>query len=48
MRQNSIRADVSERETVVTSQHLPTGDRKVAYGRLLVDAISTPSPFAIA
>jgi lycopene cyclase CruA len=41
-----IRADVSGRETVVTSKHLPTGEMKVARGRLLVDAMGTASPIA--
>ncbi len=41
-----IRADVSERETVITSQHLPTGKPKIACGRLLVDAMGTASPIA--
>ncbi len=40
------RADVSGRETVVTSQHLPTGETRVARGRLLVDAMGTASPIA--
>ena len=40
------RADISERETVVTSQHLPTGEIKIARGRLLVDAMGTASPIA--
>lgn len=30
------RADVSEREAVVTSQHLPTGKTRVARGRQLI------------
>jgi lycopene cyclase CruA len=41
-----IRADVSEQETVVTSQHLPTGETRIARGRLLVDAMGTASPIA--
>jgi lycopene cyclase CruA len=41
-----IRADVSARETVVTSQHLPTAEKKVARGRLIVDAMGTASPIA--
>ncbi len=40
------RADVSELETVVTSQHLPTGELRIARGRLLVDAMGTASPIA--
>jgi lycopene cyclase CruA len=40
------RADISERETVVTSQHLPTGETRIARGRLLVDAMGTASPIA--
>ena len=40
------RADISERETVVTSQHLPTGKTRIARGRLLVDAMGTASPIA--
>jgi lycopene cyclase CruA len=40
------RADVSELETVVTSQHLPTGKTRIARGRLLVDAMGTASPIA--
>ncbi|WP_373542053.1 NAD(P)/FAD-dependent oxidoreductase [Chamaesiphon sp.] len=40
------RADISERETVVTSQHLPTGERRIVRGRLLVDAMGTASPIA--
>jgi lycopene cyclase CruA len=40
------RADVSELETVVTSQHLPTGETRIARGRLLVDAMGTASPIA--
>ncbi len=41
-----IRADVSAQETVITSQHLPTGATKIARGRLLVDAMGTASPIA--
>jgi lycopene cyclase CruA len=41
-----IRADISARETVVTSQHLPTGAARIARGRLLVDAMGTASPIA--
>jgi lycopene cyclase CruA len=41
-----VRADVSGRETVVTSQHLPTGEQKVARGRLLVDAMGTAAPIS--
>jgi lycopene cyclase CruA len=41
-----IRADVSAQETVITSQHLPTGATKIANGRLLVDAMGTASPIA--
>jgi lycopene cyclase CruA len=40
------RADVSELETVVTSQYLPTGETRIARGRLLVDAMGTASPIA--
>ncbi len=40
------RADVSGLETVVTSQHLPTGETRIARGRLLVDAMGTASPIA--
>ena len=40
------RADISGQETVVTSQHLPTGEIKIARGRLLVDAMGTASPIA--
>lgn len=40
------RADVSGLETVITSQHLPTGTTKIARGRLLVDAMGTASPIA--
>ena len=40
------RADVSAEETVVTSQHLPTGEMRIARGRLLVDAMGTASPIA--
>jgi lycopene cyclase CruA len=40
------RADVSSLETVVTSQHLPTGKTRIARGRLLVDAMGTASPIA--
>ena len=40
------RADISERETVVTSQHLPTGKTRIVRGRLLVDAMGTASPIA--
>ncbi|WP_310412784.1 flavin-dependent dehydrogenase, partial [Chamaesiphon sp. OTE_8_metabat_110] len=40
------RADISERETVITSQHLPTGKTRIARGRLLVDAMGTASPIA--
>ena len=40
------RADVSERETVITSRHLPTGETRIARGRLLVDAMGTASPIA--
>ncbi len=41
-----IRADISARETVITCQHLPTGERKIVAGRLLVDAMGTASPIA--
>jgi lycopene cyclase CruA len=41
-----IRADISGQETVVTSRHLPTGEPRVARGRLLVDAMGTASPIA--
>ncbi len=40
------RADVSGQETIVTSQHLPTGKTRIARGRLLVDAMGTASPIA--
>jgi lycopene cyclase CruA len=40
------RADVSAQETVVISQHLPTGEMRIARGRLLVDAMGTASPIA--
>ena len=40
------RADISERETVVTCQHLPTGETRRVRGRLLVDAMGTASPIA--
>jgi lycopene cyclase CruA len=41
-----IRADVSGLETVITSQYLPTGEMRIARGRLLVDAMGTASPIA--
>jgi lycopene cyclase CruA len=41
-----IRADISAQETVVTSRHLPSGETRVARGRLLVDAMGTASPIA--
>ncbi len=41
-----IRADVSAQATVITSQYLPTGETKIASGRLLVDAMGTASPIA--
>jgi lycopene cyclase CruA len=41
-----IRADVSGLETVITSQYLPTGEARIARGRLLVDAMGTASPIA--
>ena len=40
------RVDVSGLETVVTSQHLPTGETRIARGRLVVDAMGTASPIA--
>jgi lycopene cyclase CruA len=41
-----IRADTSARETTITSRHLPTGETKIARGRLLIDAMGTASPIA--
>jgi lycopene cyclase CruA len=41
-----IRADISGRETVITSKYLPTGETKIVSGRLLVDAMGTASPIA--
>ncbi len=41
-----IRADVSATQTTISSQHLPTGEQRIASGRLLVDAMGTASPIA--
>jgi lycopene cyclase CruA len=41
-----IRADVSTQATTITSKHLPTGETRIATGRLLVDAMGTASPIA--
>ena len=41
-----IRADISATETTITSKHLPSGEPKIAVGRLLVDAMGTASPIA--
>ncbi|MBD3563067.1 flavin-dependent dehydrogenase, partial [Planktothrix sp. FACHB-1355] len=41
-----IRADIAEKQVVVSVKHLPTGTEKQASGRLLVDAMGTASPIA--
>ncbi|MFB2923342.1 flavin-dependent dehydrogenase [Aerosakkonema funiforme] len=41
-----IRADISEKQVVVSVKHLPTGTERQASGRLLVDAMGTASPIA--
>ncbi|MBE9208057.1 flavin-dependent dehydrogenase [Nostoc sp. LEGE 06077] len=41
-----IRADIDDKQVVVTVQHLPTQADKQVTGRLLIDAMGTASPIA--
>lgn len=41
-----IRADIEPHQVVIRATHLPTGDERIATGRLLVDAMGTASPIA--
>jgi lycopene cyclase CruA len=41
-----IRADIEQKQVVVTLQHLPTKSERQVSGRLLVDAMGTASPIA--
>jgi lycopene cyclase CruA len=41
-----VKAETGPKQVTVTAQHLPTGNRRQAQGKLLIDAMGTASPIA--